>query len=262
MVFDPLYVAAGFGVGVLVGMTGVGGGSLMTPILVLLFGMAPASAVGTDLWFAAVTKSVGGALHHAHGSVDWQVARRLWLGSIPAAIATLVWLNTTGATRWSSALLMTTLGIVLLLTAAAMVLKNRTQAIGTTLRRKTPEAFKRMQPALTVIAGVILGSLVTLTSVGAGSLCAVMLVYLYPFRMKPAKLVGTDLVHAVPLTIVAGIGHLWLGNVQLDLLGLLLLGSLPGVVVGSYFSRYAPENMVRTAIAVILVLVGIKMISL
>ena len=257
---DWLNALAGFGVGGLVGLTGVGGGSLMTPILVLLFGTAPAVAVGTDLWFAAITKMAGGAMHHRRGGVDWQVVRRLSLGSLPTAVATLLWLHFSGAGRVTHGWLMTSLGGVLLLTSLAMLFKQRMHAYAQSLRTETPQAFRRAQPALTVAAGAILGLLVTLTSVGAGALGTVMLVYLYPRRMTPARLVGTDITHAVPLTVVAGTGHLLLGNVNLALLGLLLLGSLPGVLLGSHFSTKAPEGLLRMAIAAILALVGIKLV--
>jgi uncharacterized membrane protein YfcA len=258
---NELHTLAGFGVGILVGLTGVGGGALMTPLLVLLFGVAPVSAVGTDLWFAALTKTAGGAMHHSRGSVDWEVMRRLSAGSLPTAIATLAWLHFTGGSQLHDRMLMTALGGVLVLTSVAMLLKQRTHKLGTHKRRKTPEAFKRMQPALTVLAGAILGFLVTLTSIGAGALGAVMLLYLYPIRMKPSTLVGTDIVHAIPLTIVAGIGHLWMGNVQFSLLGSLLLGSIPGVLIGAHFSTRVPENVLRPAIAVVLMAVAIKLIT-
>ena len=252
---------AGLGVGLMVGLTGVGGGALMTPILVLLFGVAPAAAVGTDLWFAAITKLAGGAMHHSKGSVDWEVLRRLSLGSLPTSIATLLWLHATGAGQMKQGLILNALGAVLVLTAVAMVFRGRTQALGKALRINAAERFKGAQPALTVLAGAILGFLVTLTSVGAGALGAVMLVYLYPFRMRPARLVGTDIVHAIPLTIVAGSGHLMMGNVDVVLLGKLLIGSIPGVLIGSHFSSKAPERFLRPLIATILVLVGIKLVS-
>lgn len=252
---------AGFGVGAIVGITGVGGGALMTPILVLLFGVSPAAAVGTDLWFAAITKLVGGVVHHNKGTVDWEVFRRLCWGSIPASIATLAWLHFSGSSKLQSSVLMSALGVVLLLTAVAMVFKKRTQAYGLKVRALAPEGFKRAQPGMTVVAGAILGLLVTLTSIGAGALGAVMLVYLYPRRMKPARLVGTDIVHAIPLTIVAGTGHLMMGNVNLPLLGYLLLGSIPGIVVGSMVGSKLPENALRMAIAALLVIAGVKLLG-
>lgn len=251
---------AGFGVGAIVGITGVGGGALMTPILVLLFGVAPAAAIGTDLWFAAITKMVGGVVHQQKGTVDWEVFRRLCCGSIPAALVTLAWLHWSGAAQVKSGFLMAALGAVLLLTALAMVFKKQTHALGRRVRTLAPEGFKRAQPGLTVLAGAILGTLVTLTSIGAGALGAVMLVYLYPVRMVPARLVGTDIVHAIPLTIVAGTGHLLMGNVNLALLGWLLLGSIPGIIAGSLMGSKLPEAGLRMAIAAVLVFAGFKLL--
>lgn len=255
-----LSVISGFVVGAMVGMTGVGGGALMTPILVLLFGVAPVAAVGTDLWFAAITKLAGGAVHHNQGSVDWEVLRRLCLGSLPASVATLVWLHASGVSHVKQGLILQALGAVLLLTALAMIFKKRTHAVGQALRMKAPATFKRAQPGLTVVAGMILGFLVTLTSVGAGALGAVMLLYLYPLRMTPTRLVGTDIVHAIPLTVVAGTGHLLMGNVDLSMLGYLLLGSIPGVMLASLLGRRVPEKLLRGAIAAVLVAVGVKLV--
>jgi len=252
---------AGFGVGAIVGVTGVGGGALMTPILVLLFGVAPAAAVGTDLWFAAITKLVGGFVHHQKGSVDGEVLRWLCYGSLPTSLATLVWLHYSHVAKMNSGVLMSALGVVLLLTACAMLFKKRAQAVGLRLRTLSPMDFKRAQPALTVLAGAILGLLVTLTSIGAGALGAVMLVYLFPFRMTPARLVGTDIVHAIPLTIVAGTGHLLMGNVDLNLLGSLLIGSIPGIIAGSMLGSKLPEQALRTAIAALLVVAGVKLLA-
>jgi uncharacterized membrane protein YfcA len=260
MTIEWMNPVAGFGVGMLVGITGVGGGSLMTPILVLLFGVAPAAAVGTDLWFAAITKLVGGTVHNSRGSVDWQVMRRLSLGSIPAAVLTLWWLHASGASQMKQGLIISMLGVVLLLTALAMLLKKPLHAIGAKLRTRAPDAFHHAQPIATVLAGALLGFLVSLTSVGAGALGTVMLLYLYPFRMTPTRLVGTDIVHAIPLTMVAGTGHLLMGNVDLALLAQLLLGSIPGIVMGSLISARMSDKLLRAAIAVILVAVGVKLL--
>lgn len=257
---DLMHAVAGFLVGAMVGMTGVGGGALMTPILVLLFGVVPATAVGTDLWFAATTKMVGGFMHHRKGSVDWEVLGRLCLGSLPASVLTLLWLHVSGMNQVKNGIILTALGCVLILTAVAMIFRTRTQAWGKAIRMRAPAKFKRAQPALTVLAGAILGFLVTLTSVGAGALGVVMLVYLYPLRMKPARLVGTDIVHAIPLTIVAGTGHLMMGNVNVGLLANLLVGSVPGVICGSLLGAKVPESLLRTAIAVVLTAVGVKLV--
>lgn len=258
---DWLNAIAGFGVGVLVGMTGVGGGALMTPILVLAFGVTPSAAVGTDLWFAAITKMVGGAVHHGHGGVDWQVVRRLAAGSLPAAALTLAWLHTAGGGgQVKQGIIVEALGWVLILTALAMLGRGRLHAVGRKLREKTPEGFKQLQPALTVLAGAVLGFLVTLTSVGAGALGTVMLLYLYPLRMTPSRLVGTDIVHAIPLTMLAGAGHLAMGNVDLSLLGRLLLGSIPGVLLGTVLSTRVPQGVLRGTIAAVLMAVASKLV--
>lgn len=257
---DWLNTLAGFGVGLVVGTTGVGGGALMTPILVLVFGVAPAAAVGTDLWFAALTKTAGGIVHHRQGGIDWQVLRRLASGSLPAAGLTLLWLHNAGIGQVRQGLIMQALGAVLLLTALAMFFRTRIHAFGQRVRGTAPAAFKRAQPALTVVAGALLGFLVTLTSVGAGALGTVMLLYLYPFRLTPARLVGTDIVHAIPLTLVAGMGHLALGNVDLHLLAYLLLGSVPGVLLGSVLSARAPQALLRAIISIVLMLVGSRLL--
>lgn len=153
------------------------------------------------------------------------------------------------------------LGAMIVLTALSMLLRKQVQAFGRSLRIGDAARFKRWQPALTVAAGAILGVLVTLTSVGAGALGAVMLAYLYPLRMTPRRLVATDLVHAVPLTIVAGSGHLLMGHVDGGLLGALLIGSIPGVLLGAHFSDRLPDRFVRPAIALVLVAVGIKLVT-
>jgi uncharacterized membrane protein YfcA len=251
---------AGFGVGIMVGITGVGGGSLMTPILVLLFGVAPASAVGTDLWFAALTKMVGGTIHQRAGSVDWEVLRRLWLGSLPASLLTLLWMYQTGIAQSKPRVLLIALGVVLLLTSAAMLFMARTHAFARALRTASPGRFLFLQPSLTVLAGALLGFLVTLTSVSAGALGTALLLYIYPFRMKAARLVGTDIVHAIPLTIVAGVGHMLMGNVNFALLGNLLVGSIPGIAIGSVLAGRTRESYLRVAIAIVLVAVGVKLV--
>ena len=233
----------------------------MTPILVLLFGVAPTTAVGTDLWFAAITKLFGASVHKKKNSVDWQVVRRLCLGSLPASIVTLVGLYLLGGEKIRDGLILNMLGLVMILTAGALLFKDRLHGIGKHLRQDTPESFKRLQPAMTVVAGAVLGCLVSLTSIGAGALGAVMLLYLYPLRMTSARIVGTDIVHAIPLTIVAGIGHLLLGNVNYGLLLSLLIGSIPGVMLGALLSSRVPETVLRGMLAVVLVGVDWKMLG-
>jgi uncharacterized membrane protein YfcA len=258
---DWVNTVAGFTVGALVGMTGVGGGSLMAPILILVLGVAPATAVGTDLWFASITKAVGSVVHHRYGGPDLQIVRRLCYGSLPAAVATVWFLHRTGVAQEKNGFLVQALGGALLLTAVAMLLKNRIHAVGREMRTGTAEQFLKWQPALTVLAGAILGVLVTLTSVGAGALGATMLLMLYPIRLTPIRLVGTDIVHAVPLTLVAGLGHMLIGTVNFQMLGGLLLGSIPGIIVGSLCAARVPDRFLRTLLAGVLVLVGVKMIT-
>ncbi|MDP2904366.1 MAG: sulfite exporter TauE/SafE family protein [Methylovulum sp.] len=268
------YTFSGFLVGLLVGVTGVGGGSLMTPLLVFLFGFKPAVAVGTDLLFAAITKTGGVWVHHTkHGSVDWKIVAWLALGSLPCAVATLLVLKhfmeigkeTTGAITF-------TLGIALLLTACSLLVRSVLIHRSAKLdaddspddededdENENTGRFQRLQIPATVFVGAVLGILVTLSSVGAGALGTVALLFLYP-KMRTVKIVGTDLAHAIPLTAVAGLGHLSLGNVDLVLLGSLLVGSLPGIWIGSHLSAKLPERYLRPVLASILLLIGFKFV--
>ncbi|WP_294390076.1 sulfite exporter TauE/SafE family protein [uncultured Sphingomonas sp.] len=256
---DWLYALAGLIVGLMVGLTGVGGGSLMAPILILFFGVSPSTAVGTDLWFAAITKSVGGFIHHRHGAPDWQVVRRLALGSLPAAALTVWWLAKTDIHQIRGGTVMHILGGVLILTAIATMFKERIRTYATAART-TAITVHPWQPALTVAAGALLGCLVAVTSVGSGALGAAMLLTLYPFRLSARRLVGTDIVHAVPLTLVAGLGHLWMGTVDFGTLGMLLIGSIPGIALGSVLAGRLADNIVRPILAVILAFAGYRLL--
>ncbi|MEA3543111.1 MAG: sulfite exporter TauE/SafE family protein [Pseudomonadota bacterium] len=262
---DWLHAIAGLFVGVMVGMTGVGGGSLMAPILILLFGVAPTTAVGTDLWFAAITKSVGGFVHHHHGGADgkpdYEVIRRLCLGSLPAAVIILILLSQIDAQQIKGGLIMNALGIVLILTAFATLLRGRFHHMAVHARKDTAQTFLRYQAGLTVAAGALLGAMVTLTSVGAGALGATLLLALYPLRMRLQRLIATDIVHAVPLTLVAGIGHLWIGNFNLMLLLNLLAGSIPGIIIGSMLASKVPERVLQPLLAVVLVIAGWRLLG-
>jgi uncharacterized protein len=252
--------AAGMLVGVMVGATGVGGGSLMTPLLVLLFGVSPHTAIGTDLIYASLTKMFGVSVHSFQRRVDWQVFRRLALGSIPAAVATLAVLRMSGSQGLKEGTTLVVLGAVLLLTAIAMmVMPALLRRVGQK-SAALPDGFAPIQPVLTVAAGAVLGLLVTLTSIGAGSLAVVVLLLLYPLRLTPARLVATDLAHAIPLALVAGAGHIVLGNVDFQLLGQLLLGSIPGVWLGAHFGGKLPDRVLRVAIALVLGAVGLKLV--
>jgi uncharacterized protein len=253
---DFLAILSGFGVGTIVGLTGVGGGSLMTPLLMTVFKLNPAVAIGTDLWFAAITKTSGSIAHHRHGHVDYKILWRLLAGSIPASIGTLALMHFTGITKgWASALTFS-LGIALLLTAVTVAYKSAWHALGLKLERWLPESRK---PFLTVLAGFILGVLVTLSSIGAGAIGATLILLLYP-RLEARRLVGTDIAHAVPLTLVAGVGHAALGHVEWGLLAALLVGSIPGIWLGAQLTRKMPDRLVRTLLCVSLVTAGLKVI--
>ncbi len=253
---DWIAIASGFGIGAIVGMTGVGGGSLMTPLLISVFKLNPAVAIGTDLWFAALTKSGGAWAHHRHGQVDYRVTGLLLAGSIPASLATIALMHFTGITKgWASALTFS-LGIALLLTAVTVAYRQSWHAVGLKLERWLPAT---RQAQLTVLAGAILGVLVSLSSIGAGALGATMILLLYP-RMATNRLVGTDIAHAVPLTLVAGIGHASLGHVEWLLLGSLLIGSLPGIWLGAQLTRSLPEKLIRALLCLSLVGAGLKVI--
>jgi uncharacterized protein len=252
------FTLSGFLVGALVGMTGVGGGSLMTPLLVLIFGIHPATAVGTDLLYAAVTKSGGTLVHHRRGTIDWQITRRLASGSIPAAIVTLLLLYRLGVRGGASPSLITTvLACALILTAICVVAHRKLRML--TLVRGS-ERDRRRVAICTIGAGIILGLLVTLSSVGAGAIGMTALVLLYP-GTPIARLVASDIAHAVPLTLVAGIGHWLLGSVNWVVLLSLLLGSLPGIYLGSHFAARVPDKVLRPVLAATLLLVGIRMLG-
>lgn len=259
MIPDASLALAGALTGLLVGMTGVGGGALMTPVLLLVFGVAPISAVGTDLWLAAITKVFAARIHHARDLIDWQVLRRLWIGSLSASALTLAWMFFHPADVASGNWIRACVGIAVSITAVGMVFQKPLHALGRRWRIADASAFKAAQGPLTVLAGAVLGVVVTLTSVGAGALGTVFLIYLYPLRLTPPRLVATDIVHAIPLALFAGIGHLLMGDVDLGLLGNLLLGSIPGVVVGARLSAWMPHPILRGILAVVLLAIGIKL---
>lgn len=255
---DYLYTLSGFAVGAIVGLTGVGGGSLMTPLLVLLFGVHPATAVGTDLLYAALTKAGGTVAHGRKGHIDWAVTGRLAAGSIPAAAIT-IWVlsqlpkgsNTIGA------IIAHGLGFALLLTAIAILFGRKIRAYAG--KHDDSPLRQRYLPGITVAVGALLGVLVTISSVGAGALGVAALFFLYP-KLSSVRIVGSDVAHAVPLTLVAGLGHWLLGSVDWALLGALLLGSLPGIWIGSHLSAKVPEHILRRILASMLVLIGSKLV--
>lgn len=248
-----LYSISGFAVGLLVGFTGVGGGSLMTPLLVLLFGIHPSTAVGTDLLYAGLTKIGGSAVHSFNGAVDWKVVRRLASGSAPAAVLTLLGLAYFGrGSGTTQHLITTTLGFALLLTAVVLIARRwLIVRYGKLMERASDTRIGW----LTTLLGAILGVLVTVTSVGAGALGVTVLIILYP-KAPAVRIVGSDIAHAVPLTLIAGAGHWWMGSVDFAMLASLLIGSVPGIMIGSHFASRVPDSVLRPLMAGTLALVG------
>lgn len=254
----PLYVLSGFAVGFLVGMTGVGGGALMTPLLILLFHVHPTTAVGTDLLYASITKSCGTVVHGFSRNVDWRIVGRLALGSIPASLLTLAAMHLLKVDQEALNILITrVLGLSLLATALALV-----------FRRYLLDSYNRQVGSLpetqtfrfTVATGLILGVLVTISSVGAGALGVTALILLYP-ELPVIKIAASDIAHAVPLTLVAGIGHLASGGIDVTVLESLLTGSLPGVVIASLFAPRLPDLALRLLLAATLTISGLRLLA-
>lgn len=254
------FIISGFAVGFIVGMTGVGGGSLMTPIL-LYFGIAPSTAVGTDLLYAAITKSGGVVVHHRKRNIDWRITGFLAMGSLPASVLTLLVLHLVGFEGKSvNTFIKMALGITIVFTAIAILAKDYLLAWS----RRRDAIFTRMteeqRKHATVIVGAVMGVLVTVTSIGAGVLGTVSLFLIYT-SLPVARLVGTEIAHAVPLTLVAGLGHAGLGNLDWSLLLNLLLGSLPGIYIGSHLPTAVPEKVLRPVLATVMILVGTKLLA-
>jgi len=252
-----LYSISGFGVGMLVGMTGVGGGSLMTPLLILLFGIHPAVAVGSDLLYAAITKTGGTLIHGLSHTIEWRVVTRLACGSVPMTALTLFFLSKLDLSgSVASTVITVVLSGALFFTAAVLILRK--QIVGFYIKH-VGELDPRRTAMLTIIAGAVLGVLVSISSVGAGAIGVTVLVLLYP-RLPTATIVGSDIAHAVPLTLVAGIGHSIMGSTDWSLIGSLLIGSMPGIVIGSYVSTRVPDVVLRLTLAATLIVVGGKLV--
>lgn len=253
------FIISGFVVGFIVGMTGVGGGSLMTPIL-LHFGITPSTAVGTDLLYAAITKSGGIFVHNRKNNIDWRITGLLAAGSLPAAVVTLLVLHQVGFdSKNVNTFIKLALGVTIVLTAIAILVKDHLLAWS----HRTDAIFTRMsgqqRQRATIIVGAVMGVLVTVTSIGAGVLGTVSLFIIYT-ALPVARLVGTEIAHAVPLTLVAGLGHAGLGNMDWPLLLNLLLGSLPGIYIGSHLPAAVPEKVLRPVLATVMILVGSKLL--
>ena len=252
------YIVCGFGVGLLVGLTGVGGGSLMTPLLTLIFNVVPGVAVGTDLAFASVTKVAGTAAHRYRGTVHWDVVKRLCIGALPAAILATCALKRFGALNPEiGQIIRYSIAGSVALTVVALLFRSRMQK----WLNAHPEKHLHGAPrtAATVASGILLGVLVTISSIGAGAVGATLLVLLYP-KLSPAEIAGTDIAYAVPLTAIAAFGHWWLGSINWILLGTLLIGSLPGITIGSLAARRVPEKFLRALLALTLTTVAVKLV--
>ncbi|KAF3997716.1 sulfite exporter TauE/SafE family protein [Glaciimonas immobilis] len=252
------YVVSGFAVGILVGLTGVGGGSLMTPLLTLLFGIHPSVAVGTDLAFASATKVAGTFAHRYSGNIRWDIVRHLCAGALPAAVITTLALKYFGTiSPEMGQIIRYSIAVSVFLTVIALLFKGKLQHWLNAHPEKQLQGAKLT--AATIVAGLVLGTLVTISSIGAGAVGATLLVLLYP-RLTPAEVAGTDIAYAVPLTAIAAAGHWWLGSIDWALLSALLLGSVPGITLGSLAARKVPEKILRALLAVTLTSVAIKLV--
>jgi uncharacterized protein len=256
---DWLYPLSGFGVGAIVGLTGMGGGSLMTPLLILLFGVHPLTAVGTDLLYAAVTKTAGTAIHAKKGNVEWRVAAVLATGSVPASVLT-IWMLSRLPKQSPTTTSIISISIGVALVVAAMAIFFRRGIRNFALARADNPTRTQYSGPITVVFGALLGVLVSLCSVGAGALGVAVLFFLYP-KLAPVRVVGSDLAHAVPLTLAAGLGHWIIGSVDWSIVGALLLGSLPGIYVGSHLSTRISDRFLLPALASMLLLIGLRLIT-
>jgi len=259
---ELIHIAAGALVGLIIGLTGVGGGSLMTPILVLGFGITPVIAVGTDLLYAALTKCSGVYFHHKNRTVDWKIVFLLGSGSIPCSLITISVLEHLKKTGFNyDDIIMVTLGIMLILTAFIILIKNKLLAF---IHSNHPDSLlvnliRRFRPHITVLSGCLLGCVVSISSVGAGAIGSAILFLLYP-RKTSIAIVGTDIAHAVPLTAIAGLGHLHYGSVDFSLLFGLLAGGVPAIYLGSIIGKKLPDKVLRPFIALLLLAMGVKLI--
>jgi uncharacterized membrane protein YfcA len=252
------FVASGFAVGVLVGLTGVGGGSLMTPLLTLLFNVSPTVAVGTDLAFACVTKTAGTFVHRLTGTVHWHIVRLLCWGALPAAIISTLALQRFGALDKDIAqFIRYSIAVSVMLTVIAIIYRKRMQQWMNAHPERQLQG--RQLEIATVVSGAVLGTLVTISSIGAGAVGATLLVLLYP-RLSPAEIAGTDIAYAVPLTAIAALGHWWLGSIDWPLLGMLLIGSVPGITIGSLAAKAVPEKILRILLASTLTGIAVKLV--
>ncbi len=254
-VIKPLYLISGFVIGALTGMTGTGGGALMTPVLIIVFGIHPVTAVGTDLLYASLTKASGTVVHAYNRTVDWKVVGWLAAGSIPMTALTLLalfYLDIHGDATQN--LVTKILGLALFFTAISLIFRRQLAQI---YAERIGTISPRLARNLTILTGAVLGVLVSISSVGAGAIGVTALILLYP-EMPTLRIVGSGIAHAVPLTLIAGLGHWALGSIDWQLLGSLLVGSIPGIVIGSVLSQRVPETVIRVTLSVTLILICAK----
>ena len=259
---DLAFPILGFVVGVIVGVSGMGGGAITTAALIGLFGVPPLTAVGTDLLFAGATKIVGTSVHARNGNVNWRVVALLACGSLPATALVLAALSQLDTGHADVDLWVTRIiGLAILLAAATIIVRRQLKyiRIKSSPHRPPGAAITVGTVAWTLLLGFVLGALVTISSVGAGAVGVAVLFVLYP-RMTAARIVGSDIAHAVPLTLIAGLGHALIGSVDWQLLGLLLIGSVPGIYVGSQVAHHLPEKWLVAGLAIVLTGIGLRLL--
>ena len=250
---------AGALVGLMIGLTGVGGGALMAPLLIFGFGLDLASIIATDLLFASITKTVLVGIHQKNKFVDWKVTKRLWLGSIPTTFF-VVWLIQKGGLSSTHGWLTSLLGALIFLSAVSLLLESQIQFVQNNKRLQKSHQFFKLQPQITILSGVVIGGLVTLTSVGAGALGVTFLRAIHPLRIKTQELIGTDTIHAIPVTFIGGFSYLMLGKIDLVFLQSLLLGSIPAAVVGAMLVGKISTNTIRIILVTALLLASLKLL--
>lgn len=255
---DFLLILLGFLVGTAVGLTGVGGGAIMTPLLIMFTDLKIASIIAVDLIFAAVTKLSATFTHARNKNIDWFVLRRMWLGSIPTTLMVILIVFTYDV--FSLEFVMPIIGIILIASGILMGVSHESQSYARKLRINFPLQFKTYQKHFTIVSGSIIGGLVAMTSIGAGAIGAIVLRAIYPLRMIPRKLVGTDTIHAIPIALIAGLGYTSFGYLDSYTLLWLLLGSLPGSFLGAYLTNKIKPHWVKVFLGIAITASGIKIV--
>jgi len=255
---EHLFLAfLGFMVGTAVGLTGVGGGAVMTPLLIIFTDLKLASVIAVDLLFASITKASAAVNHAKHHNIDWQVLKQLWLGSIPAVVVVLALVM--AFNLFALDFLLPFIGVVLIISGALMGISHESQSYARNLEQRFPNQFHKIQNPLTTFGGALIGTLVALTSIGAGAIGAIMLRALHPLTMRPKILVGTDTTHAIPIALLAGLGYLSFGYLDWQVLFSLLVGSIPGSLLGSYLTERLKPHWVKVMLGLAIMISGIKL---